>query len=582
MGKVFTITEGLENMGALKTGGQGSVYKGRRIGEIITAVKLLPTPIHTESVDDKNFKDFQNEVEKLKRVNEDPNPHVVKILSSGITETGSFPFIEMEFIEGPDLEELLKPPHTPVFTIKEAIKVADQLSQALAHCHKLDVRHGDIKSNNVKYNRDTGNYVLLDFGLAVMSDEQRRTSLRHAGAIEFMAPEQNEGAMLFQTDVYGFGIILFELLAGSVPFPLTDKGETARNLVRLSHIETQPPDLLEWRRERLAAEWSDDKKERESQVPDWVLAMIYKCLEKNPEARFANGIELHEYIALNSTLTANKVGEADNVLVDLQNENTKLLNEKTQLQSLVLQQRESIDQIQEEVASLKKLITNKDTQIATLSAAPAATERYAYDVEERPAGISKSAFYTVLFIAIALAAFTIYSLLNRSASSNNVVSGVDTSVLTDTSASASLGDSSDIAEVPKTIEQQRKKTLDSARRVAANQKPEQVTEEEGEQANDANKTATEEPATNNQTAETNNNTKTESSGRPKYAVISKAYFHSEPDEDARREAFIVHWNNAKLTALEEQNGFIYVVFTNHLGQTSKGWLRKKDLRLLDE
>src|SRR6195952_4998250 len=165
MSKVFTITQGLENMGALRTGGQGSVYKGRRIGPIITAVKLLPTPIHTESKEDKNYRNFLNEVEKLKKVNEHPNPHVVKILNSGITESGSFPFIEMEFIEGPDLGELLTEPHEKIFTIKEAIKLADQLASALAHCHHVGVRHGDIKSNNVKFNIHSGNYVLLDFGL---------------------------------------------------------------------------------------------------------------------------------------------------------------------------------------------------------------------------------------------------------------------------------------------------------------------------------------------------------------------------------------------------------------------------------
>src|SRR5579875_2295288 len=170
MSKVFTITEGLENLGALRTGGQGSVYKARRIGPIITAVKLIPTPIHAESSDDRNFRNFQNEVEKLKKVNEEPNPNVVKILNSGITESGAFPFIEMEYIEGPDLEELLKPPHDPVFTIKEAIRVADQLACALSHCHHVGVRHGDIKSNNVKFSTNSGNYVLLDFGLAVMSD----------------------------------------------------------------------------------------------------------------------------------------------------------------------------------------------------------------------------------------------------------------------------------------------------------------------------------------------------------------------------------------------------------------------------
>lgn len=69
-----------------------------------------------------------------------------------------------------------------------------------------------------------------------------------------------------------------------------------------------------------------------------------------------------------------------------------------------------------------------------------------------------------------------------------------------------------------------------------------------------------------------------------YKIISKAYFHNKPDESTRRNAFIVHWNNsyAKLKALDEKNGFIYVVFNNHLNQTSKGWLRKKDLEPIDE
>src|SRR4051812_41757967 len=288
MAKLFTITEGLENLGAIRTGGQGSVYKGKRIGEIITAIKLLPTPIDSEDPSSKHYIDFQNEVQKLKKVNEEPNPNVVTILGSGITETGGFPFIEMEFIEGPDLGELLKPPHQPVFSLKETIKVAEHLAHALAHCHKQNVKHGDIKSNNVKYHIHTGNYVLLDFGLAVMSDEERRTSLRRAGAIEFMAPEQNEGQMLFQTDVYSLGIILFELLAGQVPFPLKDQGETARNLIMIAHMEAPPPDLMALRKEHLPATWTEERKEHEMQVPQWLLNMIYKCLEKRPENRFAN------------------------------------------------------------------------------------------------------------------------------------------------------------------------------------------------------------------------------------------------------------------------------------------------------
>lgn len=302
MGKVFTITEGLENMGALKTGGQGSVYKGRRMGEILSAVKLLPTPIHAETEEDVNFKYFQNEVDKLKKVNSAPNPNVVKILSAGITESGSLPFIEMEYIEGPDLEDLLKPPHDPIFTIREAIKVADHLANALAHCHKSGVKHGDIKSNNVKYSVNTGNYMLLDFGLSVMSEEQRRTSLRHAGAIEFMAPEQSSGKVFFQTDVYSYGIVLFEILAGVVPFPLTGQGDSSRNSVMLSHLETDVPDILELRKKNLPSNWLDDQKKAEMKVPTWLLNIVNICLQKQIGDRFNDGIALQEAIVKGSTL----------------------------------------------------------------------------------------------------------------------------------------------------------------------------------------------------------------------------------------------------------------------------------------
>ena len=337
MAKVFTISEGLENLGAMKTGGQGSVYKGKRIGEIITAIKILPTPIYSESAEDKNYTSFQSEVTKLKKVNETPNPNVVKILSSGITDSGNFPFIEMEFIEGPDLEELLKSPHDNIFTIKEALKLTDQLSHALAHCHMVDVKHGDIKSNNIKFNKNTANYVLLDFGMAIMSDEQRRTSMRHAGAVEFMAPEQNEGLMLFETDIYGFGVVLFELLAGVVPFPIAGMGETARNKVMVAHMEIPPPDLVNVRRLALPEHWSQEKKDHEMHLPEWLVSMIYKCLEKKPEHRFKNGVELYEYVARNSIITASKNEWIDERLQLLQQENERLMRDKEQLQQRLLQ-----------------------------------------------------------------------------------------------------------------------------------------------------------------------------------------------------------------------------------------------------
>ena len=313
MSKVFSITKGLDNMGALRTGGQGSVYKGRRMGPVISAVKLLPTPIHTEDSDDKNFRNFQNEVEKLKKVNEQPNPNVVKILSSGLTESGGFPYIEMEYIEGPDLEDLLKPPHDPIFTIKEVLKLADHLANALSHCHMVGVKHGDIKSNNVKYNIHSGNYVLLDFGLAIMSDEQRRTSIRHAGAIEFMAPEQNTGAMYFQTDIYSYGIVLYELLAGQVPFPLNDGGETSRNAVMVAHMESPVPDLMELRKKNLPSGWPAEKQELEMHVPQWLQQVVDTCLQKDPEERYPTGMALQEALFLSSVDQENFVAGAQSL-----------------------------------------------------------------------------------------------------------------------------------------------------------------------------------------------------------------------------------------------------------------------------
>lgn len=567
MAKVFTITEGLENMGAMRTGGQGSVYKGRRTGHIITAVKLLPTPIHNEDENDKNYRDFKNEVSKLKKVNEEPNPNVVKILNSGITDSGNFPYIEMEFIEGTDLEELLKPPHDPVFTIKETIKVADQLANALAHCHKVGVRHGDIKSNNVKFNVHSGNYVLLDFGLSVMSDEQRRTSLRHAGAIEFMAPEQNEGQMLFQTDIYSFGVILYELLAGTVPFPLRDNGETSRNNVMVSHMETPVPDLLEMRSKHIPEKWPADKREREMQVPQWLLDIIMKCLEKAPDSRFKDGVELHDAIINSSIMAVNNVTPSVSAAAGT----TVLQTENDRLQTIVAQYQDELEAKDKEIARLKKA-----------ASAPPATVVETNDGSAIP--VAKPLFYGLVILVICLLAYSGYSLFSNSNKSYASGSG-----LTD---STSYQDSSSTENRPAneasgTVASDNDTSQNVNQTEEEKQAQAQQTEEREKRRRDSvagggakqnTDTISREHATEPAVQESND----DPNAYDKYKLkVQKAYFYSSPNDNSRKNAFLVIWNNAELTAIDDQNGFIYVVFFNSAKQVTKGWLRKQDLTKLN-
>jgi hypothetical protein len=73
------------------------------------------------------------------------------------------------------------------------------------------------------------------------------------------------------------------------------------------------------------------------------------------------------------------------------------------------------------------------------------------------------------------------------------------------------------------------------------------------------------------------NTPVYTEGMDFYMVKSKAYFHNEPDASTKRNTFIVHWNKSILIPVKEENDFVYVVFTNGEGQTSRGWLKKKDL-----
>lgn len=543
MAKVFTITEGLENLGALKSGGQGSVYKARKTGEIITAIKILPTPIYSESEDDKHFTSFQNEVQKLKKVNEVPNPNVVSIIASGITSSGNLPYIEMEYIEGADLGELLKPPYDAVFTIKETIKVADHLANALAHCHHANIKHGDIKSNNVKFNQRTGNYILLDFGLSVMSDEQRRTSIRYAGAIEFMAPEQSSGETLFETDIYSFGIILFELLAGTVPFPLTNKGEMARNAVMLAHMEAMPPDIISLRSNSLPDSWSNDKREREMQVPVWLLSMIYKCLEKDPGKRFKDGAELQEFIHFGTV-----------------REERKKVAPVPVVEPAMLRIDESV--WRKEIHKLQTQLAEKDELLSELQMQIGNKDKQLYDAlyphqskSSAKNGFSKLVISIVLVVALGFAGFAFYKAFYNTGQNIKPEAIVPENKI--------LPGKVDSATIPasKPVKKPKFKPVKNTT---------SLPDKEG-----------------NKPAATSNDALDSTSGKKslrrvnEYEIINTAYFYNKPDISSKSNVFLTA-GSVELTTLDETSDFIYVVLTASNGKATKGWLSRKDFILANE
>lgn len=567
MEKIKKITEQLENIGSLNAEGHGSVYKGRRIGEIFTAVKMLPAQVQTESTTDKNFVYFQHEITRLKKVNQHPNPHVTRFLNSGISGAGKLPFIEMDFIEGPNLEELQHPPHDAVFTVTEVLKIAEHLSDALAHWHLAGAKHGNVKSRNVKFNVHTGDYVLVNFGWSGSHDSG--SSLNNPVAAESLAPEQEKGLTLFQTDVYHFGVILFKLLAGSVVISKEEK--YSNNAGIISYLQTPPLEFLALRKKNIPSSWPDDKQQQENNLPEWLILTLYKCLEKDLENRFDNGMELHRHIA--DHLLISKLKENGGRLGNAGQESQLSVTEREAWKLSIEKEKHFYRILHGQWKELNESVSLKDKELQELR-----EKLRSYSKQgglHRLAG-NKRALNIFLSVAVFSGVISAYLLFSHKADNKPApkISSVTTKPDTTISQHSQLREHKDI--IPKPVEEPLKKdTLLSVPPATVPTIKEPVsTSEQKPIPETKDPVVVKERSPEVSLPETDN-----SLGQ--YKVRSKAYFHNEPDESTRRNAFIIHWNNATLTPLEDKDGFVYIVFTNHLGQTSRGWLRKKDLNRVE-
>ncbi len=244
-------------------GGMGRVYKAfdRQIKEIV-ALKLLKPEI---GFNEKAVERFKNELRYARRI---AHPRVCRLYDLG--EAGLTHFLTMEFVEGEDLKAFIR--RSDHLTTPKAVDIGRQVAEGLAEAHRLGVVHRDLKPQNVMIDRE-GKAKIMDFGLARFSESDGLTgSGLMLGTPEYMSPEQVDLKDVdARVDLYALGIILYEMVTGHVPF----KGETPLAVAM-----------------KQKSERARDVRESNPLVPDSLIAVIRKCLEKDPRLRYQTADEV--------------------------------------------------------------------------------------------------------------------------------------------------------------------------------------------------------------------------------------------------------------------------------------------------
>lgn len=196
----------LEKLGE---GGMGVVYlaEDTKLKRKV-AIKFLPKNI---TVDAEERQRFEIEAQAAASLN---HPNITTI--HAIEESDEKMFIVMEFIDGMELKEKIK---SGPLSFDETLNVAIQIAKGLSSAHKKGIVHRDIKSANIMIAKD-GNAKIMDFGLAKIGrGEQVTKAGTTIGTIAYMSPEQATGEEIdHRTDIWSFGVVLYEMLTGEMPF----------------------------------------------------------------------------------------------------------------------------------------------------------------------------------------------------------------------------------------------------------------------------------------------------------------------------------------------------------------------------
>jgi predicted Zn-dependent peptidase/predicted Ser/Thr protein kinase len=256
--RVTALPPRYEMLGELGRGGMGIVYKvkDRETGEVL-AIKVLKPEI---AANPQILERFKNELLLAHKIT---HRNVARLYE--FHRVGDSVYVSMEYVEGESLRALLQ--REGKLEIARGIELARQIAGGLAEAHRQSIVHRDLKPENIMI-APGGEVKVMDFGISKSFAEDVTMTGSVVGTPAYMAPEQAEGRTLDQrTDVYAFGLILYEIFTGEIAV----KGDTAVT-VALKQIREHPmlPTALA------------------PSVPKHVEAVIMKCIQKDPAARFQN------------------------------------------------------------------------------------------------------------------------------------------------------------------------------------------------------------------------------------------------------------------------------------------------------
>lgn len=262
IGKAFGPYKVLEKIGE---GGMAVVYRGVQESlDRSVAIKVLRTEL---SADQEFIARFRQEALAVAQLS---HPNILHVYDAGFAH-GVY-YIVMAYVDGGSLKDLIaQGPVEPGF----ACSIAAPLAEALDHAHQRGLVHRDVKPSNILLTRD-GRPLLTDFGIARLLDEGQRLTRTGTsiGTPEYMAPEQAQGQQVDgRTDIYALGIVLYEMLAGWVPFSAQTPVATL-----YKHVNEPAPPL----------------QQVNISVQDWLGAVVGKALAKRPVDRFQRAKEMAE------------------------------------------------------------------------------------------------------------------------------------------------------------------------------------------------------------------------------------------------------------------------------------------------